>query len=219
MRRAVRAVTARTAILADGGIAQSGELISEAVEQAKMTNDRIQGLTEAAEKIGTVVSFITGIAAQTNLLALNATIEAARAGEAGKGFAVVASEVKTLATQTAKATEDIAKQIAGIQLATKESAKSIQGITLTIDRVNETSSAIAAAVEQQGSATQEISRNASEAANGTKEVSNNILNVKIAAQVTGSSASQVLSAASRLSQDGEDLKAQVENFLSKVRMG
>lgn len=198
-------------------IEQSSGMVDEAVQQAQLTNDKVQSLTEAANKIGAVVNLISDIAAQTNLLALNATIEAARAGEAGKGFAVVASEVKALATQTAKATEDISLQVANIQTATAESAQSIQMITKTIDDVSQTSSAIAAAVEEQGAATQEISKNIGEAAQGTKRVSDNIANVREAAQMTGASASQVLAAAGELSKNGEALKSQVELFLNKIR--
>ena len=145
-------------------------IVGEAVTQAQDTNSKVDGLSEAAKKIGDVVTLINEIASQTNLLALNATIEAARAGEAGKGFAVVASEVKSLASQTAKATEEIAGQIRAIQESTESSAQAIQAITQTISRVNEISTTIASAVEEQGSATQEIARNVQQAAAGTAEV-------------------------------------------------
>jgi murein DD-endopeptidase MepM/ murein hydrolase activator NlpD len=145
-----------------------------AVQQAEKTNQQVQGLAEAAQKIGDVVKLISDIAAQTNLLALNATIEAARAGDAGKGFAVVASEVKNLATQTAKATEEISQQIASIQAATGEAVGAIQGIGKTIVEINQVASSIAAAVEEQNASTREIARNVQETSAGTQEVSSNI---------------------------------------------
>ncbi len=151
-------------------VGQSAEIGRKAVDEARHTNDDVQGLADAAQKIGDVVSLITDIAGQTNLLALNATIEAARAGDAGKGFAVVASEVKSLATQTAKATEEIATQIAGMQEATTSAVEAIK----RIGEIDEIATSIASAVEQQGAATQEISRNAQQAAAGTQEVNGNI---------------------------------------------
>ena len=196
---------------------ESTRIVGEAVSQANDTNAKVQGLSEAAQKIGDVVRLINDIAGQTNLLALNATIEAARAGEAGKGFAVVASEVKTLATQTARATEEIAGQVRSIQEATESSARAIQGITQTINRVNEISTAIASAVEEQGAATQEISRNVQQAAHGTTEVSSNISGVTTAAQETGSAASQLLASAGELAKNGTMLKNQVDVFLREVR--
>jgi methyl-accepting chemotaxis protein len=198
-------------------VSESNRIIGEAVSQAQGTNDKVQGLAEAAQKIGDVVRLINDIAGQTNLLALNATIEAARAGEAGKGFAVVASEVKTLATQTAKATEEIAGQVRAIQEATQSSAVAIGDITKTIGRVSEISTAIASAVEEQGAATQEISRNVQQAAQGTQEVAANIGGVTEAAQQTGSAAGEVLSAAAELGKNGETLRGQVEEFLRTVR--
>ena len=142
-------------------------------------------MAEAAQKIGDVVKLINDIAGQTNLLALNATIEAARAGEAGKGFAVVASEVKSLANQTAKATEDISAQIKSIQSATGGAVQAIGGIGQTIGRISEIATTIASAVEEQGAATQEIARNVQQASAGTNEVSSNIVNVTQAATETG----------------------------------
>jgi methyl-accepting chemotaxis protein len=198
-------------------VIHASAMIKDGVQQATTSNEQVQGLTAAAEKIGTVVKIISDIASQTNLLALNATIEAARAGDAGKGFAVVASEVKALATQTAKATEEIAAQINAIQAATQISAKSILSVSETISKVNETAAMIASAVEEQGMATQEISRNVTQAAQGTQEVSANIGSVSEAAQQTGATASQVLSAAGELSQNSESLKAQVASFLEEVR--
>ncbi len=198
-------------------VAQSTEISTSAVEAAEKANEMVQGLAMSAQKIGEVVEMITDIAEQTNLLALNATIEAARAGEAGKGFAVVASEVKNLATQTAKATEEIGSQIGDIQGATQDSVQAIGGITKTIDEISEIASAIAAAVEEQGAATQEIARNVEQAAAGTGEVSSNIAGVTQAAGETGQSASQVLSAANELSQQSELLKTEVDKFIAQVR--
>jgi methyl-accepting chemotaxis protein len=200
-----------------GRVTESNRIVGEAVDQANDTNSKVQGLADAARKIGEVVNLINDIAGQTNLLALNATIEAARAGEAGKGFAVVASEVKALANQTARATEEIATQVRSIQDATQSSAQAIQSITTTIHRVNEIATTIAAAVEQQGAATQEISRNVQQAATGTTEVSSNIGNVSQAAQDTGAAATQVLSSAGELARNGTVLKDQVEGFLREVR--
>jgi methyl-accepting chemotaxis protein len=195
----------------------STRMIRDAAQKAELSNDQVTGLTGAAERIGDVVKIIAEIASQTNLLALNATIEAARAGEAGRGFAVVASEVKALATQTAKATDEIAAQVKAIQDATQVSAHSIQGIAQSIGLVNQTAATIAAAVEQQGAATQEISRSVTQAAQGTQEVSSNISGVSQAANDTGSAATQVLASAGELSKNGERLKQQVEAFLSEVR--
>src|SRR5262249_13918969 len=153
----------------------------------------------AAEKIGGIVQIINEIASQTNLLALNATIEAARAGDAGKGFAVGASEGKTLATQTARATEESASETDSMQTITPESVSTVGAISNTIDRVNEIASAIAAAVEEQSAATREISNNAQQAAAGTNEVNSNISGVSTATQKAGHASGEVLSAASQLS--------------------
>jgi len=200
-----------------GQVSESTRIVGEAVSQANTTNEKVRGLAEAAQRIGDVVSLINDIASQTNLLALNATIEAARAGEAGKGFAVVASEVKTLATQTAKATDEIAAQVRAIQEATQSSAGAIAGIAGTIHRVSEISTAIASAVEEQGAATQEISRNVQQAAQGTQEVAANIGGVTEAATQTGAAAKQVLESAGELSKNGTLLKTQVAEFLRMVR--
>jgi methyl-accepting chemotaxis protein len=198
-------------------VGQSTRIIADAVTQATATNQHVQGLAEAAQKIGVVVKLINDIAGQTNLLALNATIEAARAGDAGRGFAVVAAEVKTLASQTAKATEEISSQINAIQQATTISVESIKAITDTIAQVNQNATAIASAVEQQGSATQEIARNVTQAAKGTAAVTSNIAGVSEAAQQTGAAASEVLASANELSKSSEALKTYVGTFLREVR--
>ncbi|MEH2522213.1 MULTISPECIES: methyl-accepting chemotaxis protein [unclassified Bradyrhizobium] len=198
-------------------VQESARMAGEAVDQARITNDRVSELSKAASRIGDVVELINTIAGQTNLLALNATIEAARAGEAGRGFAVVASEVKALAEQTAKATGEIGQQITGIQGATQESVGAIKGISGTIERLAEIASTIAAAVEEQGAATQEISRNVQQAAQGTQQVSANITDVQRGAGETGSASAQVLSAAQSLSADSNRLKLEVGKFLDTVR--
>ncbi len=198
-------------------VTESARIAGQAVEDAGRTNAQVQHLAAAAQKIGDVVKLINDIAGQTNLLALNATIEAARAGEAGKGFAVVASEVKSLATQTAKATEDIAAQVKEIQTATGDSVKAIEGIGQTIGRINEIATTIAAAVEEQGAATKEIARNVQQAAVGTSEVSSNISGVSQAATETGSAATQMLSATAELAKQGEKLRGDVDGFLAKIR--
>src|SRR5512138_1874827 len=198
-------------------VQESARMASDAVGQARTTNERVSELSKAAARIGDVVELINTIAGQTNLLALNATIEAARAGEAGRGFAVVASEVKALAEQTAKATGEISQQISGIQAATQESVGAIREISGTIEKLAEISSTIAAAVEEQGAATQEISRNVQQAAQGTQQVSANIADVERGAGETGSASSQVLSAAQMLSGDSNRLKVEVGKFLDTVR--
>ena len=198
-------------------VAVSSTTAKEAVDEANKTNESVQSLSEAAQKIGDVVELINDIAGQTNLLALNATIEAARAGEAGKGFTVVASEVKNLATQTAKATEEIAAQISNIQSATKGSVDAIGSITSTIEKINELSTAIASAVEQQAAATREIANNCQQAASGTQEVSSNISGVQQSSNETGTAATEVLTAADGLIKQSDSLDKEVENFLSGVR--
>ena len=198
-------------------VTQSARIAGQAVDDAKRTDAVVRALADGAQKIGDVVNLISDIAGQTNLLALNATIEAARAGEAGRGFAVVASEVKSLATQTAKATEDIARQIGNIQDATKEAVGSIQAISTTIGEINEIAAAIAAAVEEQGAATQEIARSVQQAAAGTQQVTSNISGVSHGATITGAAASQVLGAADELSRQAESLNGEVRDFITGVK--
>ncbi|CAO4134660.1 hypothetical protein OFEAOIEE_LOCUS2394 [Methylorubrum extorquens] len=192
-------------------------LAQVAVGEADKTAALVQALRQTSTKIGDMVGLISNIASQTNLLALNATIEAARAGEAGRGFAVVASEVKELASQTAKATEEIAAQIGEIQGVTDQAVSAIGGITGRIREINSVAASIAAAVEQQGAATQEIVRNVAQAAMGTGEVTSNIAGVAGAAEETGAAASQVLASASELSRQSEHLSAEVKRFLATVR--
>jgi methyl-accepting chemotaxis protein len=199
-------------------VVQSARIADKAVEEAGRTNDSVRGLADAAQKIGDVVKLINDIAAQTNLLALNATIEAARAGEAGKGFAVVASEVKNLANQTAKATEEIGGQIGAIQAATHDSVKAIEGIGTTIKQVHEIATTIAAAVEEQGAATQEIARNVQQAASGTGQVSSNIADVTRAVGEAGRAAERVLTESGGLMQQSDELRKQVSEFLSVIRV-
>lgn len=196
---------------------ESAQVAGRAVEEATRTDATVQGLSDAAEKIGAVVQLISDIASQTNLLALNATIEAARAGEAGRGFAVVASEVKNLASQTARATDEIAGQVAAMQGATNDTLGAIQKINGIIGSISEISTAIASAIEQQGAATQEIARNVQQAARGTGEVSHNIAGVNHAASDTGVSAGMVLNSAEELGHQAETMRASVDAFLKRIR--
>ncbi|CDL01292.1 Methyl-accepting chemotaxis protein [Magnetospirillum gryphiswaldense MSR-1 v2] len=198
-------------------VTRSADISEAAVTEAGRANEMVQGLAQAAARIGEVVKLINDIASQTNLLALNATIEAARAGDAGKGFAVVANEVKALANQTAKATEEIGSQINGIQSETRATVASIEGMGGTISNINQIASAIAAAVEEQNAATQEISRNVQLAAEGTNSVSRNIGTVREAAGETAQAAEGLLSAAELLGSQSEKLRSEVQSFLHSVR--
>jgi methyl-accepting chemotaxis protein len=196
---------------------QSTKIAGQAVDEAGRTNTIVQGLSEAAQKIGAVVKLISDIANQTNLLALNATIEAARAGEAGRGFAIVASEVKSLANETAKATEEIAAQVAAMRDATSGAVQAIEVITGTIGTINKIATTIATAVEEQGTATREIARNIDEAAQGTGQVSSSILEVNQAATETGLAATRVLTSADQLATQAETLRSDVDSFLANIR--
>ena len=197
--------------------AHAAGIASRAVGQARDTDGTVQGLAQSAGRIGEVVGLINTIAAQTNLLALNATIEAARAGEAGRGFAVVASEVKSLASQTAKATEEISEQISDIQRVAGEAIDAIKGIGSIIGEVNEVATAIATAVQQQGAATQEITRSTQFAAQGTKNVSDNITGVKADADAAAAAAENVKQASQTLETQSQHLGNQVTDFLGKIR--
>ena len=198
-------------------VGQSTAIANKSVEETNRTNEIAHGMAQAADRVGQVIQMISDIAGQTNLLALNATIEAARAGESGKGFAVVASEVKSLATQTAKATDDVTTQISAMQQATDLVVAAIRGISETIGDMNRISGTIATAIEEQDAASREISQNVHEAATGTTEVSSNIGGVTHAASETGAAASQVLSAATELSRQSEVLMSEVDKFLHGIR--
>ena len=200
-------------------VARATAITASAVTEAQKADGTVQGLTDAAGRIGEVIELINSIAAQINLLALNATIEAARAGDAGKGFAVVASEVKSLASQTTKATEQIGQYIASIQSATAETVSVIKNIGGTINEINTISTAIAAAVEEQGVTTQDIAHNVQQAAQSTESVSRNAMDVSESSKETGESANQLMAATSELSRQSETLRHEVDKFLSEVRAG
>jgi methyl-accepting chemotaxis protein len=198
-------------------VAEAAEVAAQAVSEARATDGTVRGLSDSAARIGDVVRLIGEIAGQTNLLALNATIEAARAGEAGRGFAVVASEVKTLAAQTAKATEEISTQIQQMQAATSGAVEAIRGIGATVERTSGIATAIAAAVEEQGATTQEIARSAALVAGGTDRVSRSIASVRAAAEETGEAAGGMLAATEALAGQTTILREKSAGFLRAVR--
>ena len=198
-------------------VAQSANIATRAVDSARRTDTIVRALADGAHQIEHVAELISNIAGQTNLLALNATIEAARAGDAGRGFAVVAAEEKSLASQTAEATKEIGTRITQIQSATKEAVEAIQGITATIEEVSAIATTIGSAIEEQGAATAEIARNVTQTAQATQEVTTNIGGVSAAANETGGAAGLVLTAASNLSKQAEQLSGEVNVFLAGVR--
>ena len=198
-------------------VRESNRIAEAAVLQAEQTDSRIGKLSRAAQEIGEVVKLITAIAEQTNLLALNATIEAARAGEAGRGFAVVAAEVKSLASQTAKATDEISSHISGMQGATQESVAAIKEIGGTIAQISSIASAIAGAVEQQSGATQEIARNVQSVAQGTHQAAANIMQVNRGASETGVASAEVLNSAKTLSTESARLREELDRFMTNIR--
>ena len=198
-------------------VSRAATISREAAEEGRRTNDTVAGLAAAAQKVGDVVKLIQDIAAQTNLLALNATIEAARAGEAGRGFAVVAGEVKSLANQTAKATEEIRAQIASIQAESNAALAAIQGISQTVHGVEEIATAISSTVDQQSAAIQEVSANIQQAADRTQRVARDLRRVSDGLGENGAAAAAVLSAADLLGQQAGVLRLEVDSFLGTVR--
>jgi methyl-accepting chemotaxis protein len=197
-------------------LVRATQVVTAAASEARSTNQDIAGLAQAAQKIGDVVKLIQSVAGQTNLLALNATIEAARAGRAGKGFAVVASEVKALAVQTAKATDDIAAQIAAVQASTQSAVRAIGSVTGRMDEIQQFTAAIATAVEQQHASTSEISNNVTTAALGTRSVASVLQHVSSALTDMRSSADTVLAASQAVEKAADSLRSSIDGFLGKV---
>lgn len=200
-------------------VSKASEAVAEATTEVDVANQRIESLAGAAVRVGEIIELINDIAEQTNLLALNATIEAARAGEAGKGFAVVASEVKNLASQTARATEEISTQISGVQNQTKEAVTAINHITGTIDRIQDISNGIAEALDEQGAATSNITNHVADASNNVADVSHRITDVSKAAEGTGDLADELYSLSTKLQSEKDDLSAEVSHFLQELRVG
>jgi len=198
-------------------VKESSQIAGAAVRQAEQTDGRIGKLSRAAQEIGDVVKLITAIAEQTNLLALNATIEAARAGDAGRGFAVVASEVKSLASQTARATDEISNHIMGMQGATQESVAAIKEIGGTIGKISDIANTIANAVEQQSAATQEIARSVQNVAQGTQEAAASVMQVNRGATETGAASEEVLNSARTLSSESTRLREELDRFMANIR--
>jgi methyl-accepting chemotaxis protein len=196
---------------------KAADIAGVAASEARVSEEEIVSLRKSAEEIGQVLELITSIAGQTNLLALNATIEAARAGEAGRGFAIVASEVKALAGQTARATEEIARHIGGIQAATQRTAGSIERITGTISEIGAISAEIAEAIEAQGDATRKIAENTAQAADGAAIVTDNITGVGRTAEATGSASVQLKALSDNLARESAALEREVEEFVERLR--
>jgi methyl-accepting chemotaxis protein len=209
LTKAIQEISSSAGEAADGS--------SKAAEQAERTRVTMNTLDEAAQKIGEIITLITGVAEQTNLLALNATIEAARAGDAGKGFAVVASEVKSLAGQTAKATDEISQQINNIQTVVKSAVEAIEDVARSVDRVNGVSTSISAAVEEQNAATAEISRNTEQTAQSAGSVSQTIVGVLSSVQSTASSAQGLVQSSDDLGRQADKLREDVAQFLKRLR--